>query len=79
MDDIFGFVGDFFKAMFAFAIIVAICGVFGWIVSSLFGGEVSSDKNIEQEFSARCLSVGGTRSYKNCYKDGEIVFSKEEE
>lgn len=37
MDDIFEFVGEFFKVMLALAIIVGIIGVAAWAGSLVFG------------------------------------------
>lgn len=73
MDDICEFVLEFFKAMTALAIITGIIAAILWVGSSLFGCDFSVPY---QEWEARCRSVSGEWSGTNCYKDGEIVFSK---
>lgn len=79
MDDILEFVGEFFKCMIALIIIGLILLAIARVGDALFGGHTdtrSDDSALEEEFAARCESVSGTRSSANCYKDGEIIFSK---
>lgn len=79
MDDIFDFVGEFFKAMIALAIIMGLITVGFWIGSLLFGytpDDLEGDRAVTEEFEARCRSISGEWSGTNCYKDGGIVFSK---
>lgn len=78
MDDIFEFVGDFLKCMVSLAMIVGILWAIGWGIATIFGIENMRDEYSDLEFKAQCESVGGIRSMSNCYKDGEIVFSKEQ-
>lgn len=76
MDDIFGFVGDFFKFLVSFVIIICILGFIGYGVAILFGKGSQEDKSILRENVARCESLGGTWSGQNCYVDGEMVVNE---
>lgn len=77
MDDIFGFVGDFFKFLGNFIIIVAILALISYGVSALFGEESQEDRRTLRENVAQCESLGGTWSGQNCYVDGKIVVNEQ--
>lgn len=67
--------------MVVLVIIVCIVGAVGGLIGSIFGSQVTENEyesiHKDIDFKARCDSMGGTYSITNCYKEGEIIFSKE--